>query len=79
MSNEDLWSRVNQVINDIRPFIQQDGGDIALEKIDAENNLTIRFLGACVGCGLLEDYTLETIKSIITDEVPEINEITVIQ
>ena len=79
MDKQGLWDKVNQVINDIRPFIQQDGGDIALETIDAENNLTIRFLGACVGCGLLEDYTLETIKSIIIDEVPEINEITIIQ
>lgn len=42
--------QVEEVINEIRELIQNDGGDIELVDIDAEGNVFVRLHGACVGC-----------------------------
>jgi len=41
---------VNTVIDDIRPHLQADGGDIALVDITDEGIVRVRLLGACAGC-----------------------------
>jgi Fe-S cluster biogenesis protein NfuA len=44
-----LRTRVEQVLENIRPYIQGDGGDIEL--IDVTDGVVqIRLAGACVGC-----------------------------
>ncbi len=79
MNKHLLWDKVNNIIQDIRPFILQEGGDLELVSIDENNTVVIRFLGACVGCALLDDYTLQTITTIIQDELPIINKVIVEQ
>lgn len=50
---------LREVINTMRPLIQEDGGDIELASYDLEKGLvTIRFLGNCSSCAL-GDVTLE--------------------
>ena len=42
----------------IRPSIQADGGDIELVAVDEDGIVSVRFLGACIGCPSL-DMTLQ--------------------
>ncbi len=46
----ELWDRVRAVLDLIRPAIQDDGGDVELVEVGADGRVTVRFLGACVGC-----------------------------
>ncbi len=41
---------VNSVIEEIRPHLQADGGDIALVDVTDEGVVRVRLLGACSGC-----------------------------
>ena len=41
---------VQKVIDDIRPHLQADGGDISLVDVSAEGVVRVRLLGACAGC-----------------------------
>lgn len=41
---------VDAVIQDIRPHLQADGGDIALVDVTDEGVVKVRLLGACAGC-----------------------------
>lgn len=41
---------VERLLGLIRPAVQEDGGDIELVSADPAGLVTIRFLGACVGC-----------------------------
>lgn len=41
---------VDIVIQDIRPHLQADGGDIALVDVTDEGVVKVRLLGACAGC-----------------------------
>ena len=45
-----LHDRVHEVLELIRPSIQADGGDVELVSVDDKGVVSIRFLGACIGC-----------------------------
>ncbi|MBG80115.1 MAG: hypothetical protein CMJ39_05320 [Phycisphaerae bacterium] len=45
-----MQTQVEQVLDAMRPVIQQDGGDIELVSVSAEGEVQIRFQGACVSC-----------------------------
>lgn len=42
--------RVLEVLEAIRPTIQEDGGDIELVDVGPTGDVSVRFKGACVGC-----------------------------
>ena len=46
----ELQSKVEQVLELMRPSIQSDGGDIELVSVSDDGHVQIRFHGACVGC-----------------------------
>ncbi len=48
--NRSLRDRVAAVIDQIRPAVQSDGGDIELLEVSDEGVVRLRLHGACVGC-----------------------------
>ena len=41
---------IKSIIDDLKPYINNDGGDIEFVKLD-ENYVFIKLFGACVHCG----------------------------
>ena len=71
MDNE---KKVIEIIDKLRPFLVNDGGDIQFVKYE-DGIVYIKMLGACAGCSLI-DYTLkEGIEMAIKEEVPEVKEV----
>lgn len=66
-----MRERVEQVLENIRPYIQGDGGDIEL--IDVTDGIVqIRLAGACVGC-MHSMMTLQVgIERMLKEAVPDI-------
>lgn len=66
-----LRTKVEQVLDTIRPYIQGDGGD--LELVDIVGGMVqIRLAGACVGC-MHSMMTLQAgVERMIKEAVPEI-------
>lgn len=63
--------KIEIALNSIRPFLQRDGGDVALERVEA-NVVTVRLLGACKSCSM-KSSTLKTgIEESIKNALPEI-------
>ena len=60
---------IKHVIEKIRPYIQRDGGDVEYVSFE-EGIVTVRMLGACMGCLSLDDTITEGIEAILLDEVP---------
>jgi NifU-like protein len=72
-----LEDRVSFAIEEVRPAIKADGGDVALRKIDG-STVTVSLHGACKNCAMahstLADFVAERIKLYapeITDVVAE--------
>ncbi|QIK69327.1 NifU family protein [Erysipelothrix sp. HDW6C] len=68
-----LEERIVRSLDKIRPYIQRDGGDMEFVSVDDKGIVTVRLLGACIGCGLI-DYTLKGgVEALLMDEIPEVN------
>jgi Fe-S cluster biogenesis protein NfuA len=67
----DMRGKVEAVLDQIRPYIQGDGGDIELVDIVA-GTVQIRLAGACVGC-MHSMMTLQAgVERMLKDAVPEV-------
>lgn len=68
----DLETKIRTTLERIRPYIQYDGGDIEFVSVSDDGLVTVRLLGACIGCGLV-DYTLKGgVEALLMDELPEV-------
>lgn len=78
MENEEKIKLVKKTIEKIRPYIQNDGGDVEFVKLE-DDIVYVKVHGACVGCIAL-DYTLkEGVEALILDEVEGIKEVRLAQ
>lgn len=65
-----LEERIIESLDKIRPYIQRDGGDMEFVSVDENGVVTVKLLGACIGCGLI-DYTLKGgVEALLMDEIP---------
>ncbi len=75
LHKEDLIQKVNSCIDQLRPFLVDDGGDMELFEITDDGVVKVRLLGACKDCSL----NLMTLKAGLEEAVkkiaPEIKEV----
>lgn len=45
-------ARITEAMQKIRPYLQEDGGDIELVSVARDGIVEVRFLGECAGCSL---------------------------
>lgn len=64
--------RVVKVLERIRPAVQSDGGDIELVDVSADGVVTIRLMGACVGCPSSQMTLKMGVEKNLRDYVPEV-------
>ena len=69
----DLNQKVENVLIEIRPFLQRDGGDISLQSI-VDGVVTVVFTGFCSTCNK-SNMTLTSIEAIVLEKIPEINKV----
>ena len=67
----DLRSRVESVIEVIRPAIQADEGDIVLVEVDVvTGEVVVELVGACVACPASDQTLKAGIERILKERVP---------
>lgn len=78
MTNEQTEIKIITILQEMRPRIQLDGGDIEFVKLD-NKKVYVRLMGACVGCPA-SMYTLKLgIEQAIKDQLPDIEEVLQVQ
>ena len=71
-------ARVKKIISHLRPYIMGDGGDIEYVSL-IDDVVTVRMLGACAGCSMIDVTLNNGIKNWIMEEVPSIKDVVVTQ
>lgn len=72
--NEDVVSRIIVLIDKLKPFLINDGGN--LEFVKYENSIVfVRMMGACKECEMMDITLKEGIEEIIVNEIPEVKEV----
>ncbi len=64
--------KVKKALKIIRPFLKEDGGDVAINNLTKDNVLIVKLLGNCKLCPINKITLQVGIKAIIKREVPEI-------
>jgi len=67
--------KVKEVIESVRPALQDHGGDIELVATDDDNTVTVRLQGACQGCPGAAMTMKMGIERILKEKVPEVKEV----
>lgn len=71
---ESVEQKVIEILNVLRPFLINDGGDMEFVKYE-DNIVYIKMLGACVGCFMLDSTLKDGIETAIMEEIPEVKEV----
>ncbi|MBR5228984.1 MAG: NifU family protein [Firmicutes bacterium] len=59
-------------IEEIKPFLQRDGGDIEFVELTPENIVKVRLKGACQGCPGAQLTLKSIVERIVKEAVPEV-------
>jgi len=70
-SNE-LESKVKNILEQIRPYLQADGGDVEYISMSEDNTVNIRLLGMCGNCPHSQMTLKNGIEAAVIRALPEI-------
>jgi len=65
---ENTIEKIKEVIEKVRPFLQNDGGDIEFVKFD-NGIVYVKMHGACMDCINLDSTISDGIEMILMDEI----------
>ncbi|NPV47397.1 MAG: NifU family protein [Armatimonadetes bacterium] len=68
----EMKEKVQEVIDEIRPHLQADGGDIELVDVTEENEVQVRLQGRCRGCPMSQLTMAMVIERTIKERIPEV-------
>jgi len=74
-ASDDRLAQVQTVINEIRPYLQGDGGDCELIAIDDDGTVQLRFVGACGGCPSANATLKMGIENFLKEKAPWVKEV----
>lgn len=72
MNLEELTLNIEKALEEIRPFLNSDGGDITLISIEDEKHVKVRFEGACTGCSVNQMTLKAGVETTIKKYAPQI-------
>lgn len=70
--NRELFERVEDSLNKIRPYLEADGGNVAIEEITDDFIVRLRLLGNCESCPMSIMTMKAGIEETLKRSIPEI-------
>jgi Fe-S cluster biogenesis protein NfuA len=72
MTPEELIVNVEKALEEIRPFLNSDGGDISLVSIEDSKHVKVRLQGACTSCSVSQMTMRAGVETTIKKYAPQI-------
>lgn len=72
MERAELEKKVIAIIDQLRPYLQGDGGDIEFVELTEENVVMVKLQGACGSCPHAKMTLKQGVESIMKEQLPEI-------
>jgi len=72
MEHNLLVEKVTSLIDQIRPYLQQDGGDIQFMELTSDNIVRVQLRGACGSCPHAKMTLKHMVEATIMEHCPEI-------
>lgn len=75
MENQELIKKVHNVINQIRPYLQADGGNIQFVELTEDNVVNVELQGACASCPMSIMTLKQGVEQAMIKAIPEIKSV----
>ena len=72
MTPEELIEKLEKALEEIRPFLISDGGNIALIAIEDSKHVKVRLEGACTTCSVSQMTMKAGVETTIKKYAPQI-------
>jgi len=74
--NKNIIEKIKAEIEKLRPFIQEDGGDVEFVSFDKKTGtVEVELMGHCVGCPLSTITLKQGLEKNLQQAVPEVKEV----
>lgn len=71
-----MKDQVAEALNDIRPSLQADGGDIELVAVDEDTGVVqVRLVGACAGCPMSQITLQMGVERVLKQKVEGVTKV----
>jgi Fe-S cluster biogenesis protein NfuA len=70
-----MKERVQKIIDEIRPALQADGGNIELVEVGEDGIVKVRLMGACGSCPMSQLTLKRGVEARLKAKVPEVKEV----
>lgn len=78
--SKEIESKIDEVLERLRPFLAREGGDIKLHHFDFDTGYCyVEMTGACNGCYMAESDVSDSVEVLLMDEIPEIKKVELVQ
>jgi Fe-S cluster biogenesis protein NfuA len=70
-----LEDKVKAALENVRPSLQADGGDVEFVSVNEEGLVSVKLTGACGSCPMSQMTLKMGIETYLKKEVPEVTEV----
>lgn len=71
-----MKKQIQEILDEIRPSLQADGGDIELVDVDENNGIVkVKLTGACSNCPMSTLTLKEGVEKVLKEKVSKIKEV----
>lgn len=74
-----MEQKIKDALEQIRPYLQRDGGDIEFVELTEDNTVMVRLQGHCAGCPGAQMTIKGVVERIIKEAYPEIKAVESVQ
>lgn len=75
MTTEELTLNIEKALDEIRPFLQSDGGDISLIGIENDSIVKVQLQGTCNTCSVNQMTLKSGVEMTIKKYAPQIQQV----
>ena len=70
-----LEEQIKNALENVRPSLQADGGDVEFVSVDEEGVVSVKLTGACGNCPRAHITLKMGIENYLKNEIPEVNSV----
>ena len=75
ITNEKILNKIERALDEIRPYLEADGGDINLVEVTDEFVVKVKLIGACSSCNISMMTLKNGVEMAVKRAVPKIKEV----
>jgi len=75
ITDKKILNKIEKALDEIRPYLEADGGDIRLIEVTESFVVKVKLIGACSSCNISMQTLKNGVEIVVKRAVPEVKEV----